>query len=104
MHVKDNIWKLYIIKGIMWFMVAMPIIVLFFQENGLNLQEVMILQGSYSLMIALMEIPSGYIADLFGRKKLWFWEQFFVLLDLHYLVSLLAFGIFTCRNTTRNWK
>ena len=40
-----------------------------FQENGLNLQEVMILQGSYSLMIALMEIPSGYIADLFGRKK-----------------------------------
>ena len=69
MHVKDNIWKLYIIKGIMWFMVAMPIIVLFFQENGLNLQEVMILQGSYSLMIALMEIPSGYIADLFGRKK-----------------------------------
>lgn len=69
MHVKDNIWKLYIIKGLMWFMVAMPIIVLFFQENGLNLQEVMILQGSYSLMIALMEIPSGYIADLFGRKK-----------------------------------
>ena len=69
MNVKDNIWKLYIIKGLMWFMVAMPIIVLFFQENGLSLQEVMILQGSYSLMIALMEIPSGYIADLFGRKK-----------------------------------
>ena len=69
MYVKDNIWKLYIIKGIMWFMVAMPIVVLFFQENGLSLQEVMILQGSYSLMVALMEIPSGYIADLFGRKK-----------------------------------
>ncbi len=69
MHVKDNIWKLYIIKGLMWFMVAMPIIVLFFQENGLSLKEVMILQGSYSLMVALMEIPSGYIADLFGRKK-----------------------------------
>ena len=32
MHVKDNIWKLYIIKGIMWFMVAMPIIVLFFKK------------------------------------------------------------------------
>ena len=57
MHVKDNIWKLYIIKGIMWFMLGMPIIVLFFQENGLSLQEVMILQGSYSLMVALMEIP-----------------------------------------------
>ena len=69
MQVKNNIWKLYVIKGLMWFMVAMPIIVLFFQENGLSLQEVMILQGSYSMMVALMEIPSGYIADLFGRKK-----------------------------------
>ena len=68
-NVKSNIWKLYTIKGLMWFMVAMPIIVLFFQENGLSLKEVMILQGSYSLMVALMEIPSGYFADLFGRKK-----------------------------------
>ena len=69
MQVKNNIWKLYVIKGLMWFMVAMPIIVLFFQENGLSLQEIMILQGAYSMMVALMEIPSGYIADLFGRKK-----------------------------------
>lgn len=69
MSVQNNIWKLYIIKGLMWFMVAMPIIVLFFQENGLSLQEVMILQASYSMMVALMEIPSGYLADLFGRKK-----------------------------------
>ena len=69
MDLRNNIWKLYFIKGFMWFMVAMPIIVLFFQKNGLNLHEVMILQGSYSLMVALMEIPSGYIADLFGRKK-----------------------------------
>ena len=93
MHVKDNIWKLYIIKGIMWFMVAMPIIVLFFQENGLNLQEVMILQGSYSLMIALMEIPSGYIAGYLVEKNYGSGNSF-VLLDLHYLVSLLAFGSF----------
>lgn len=69
MNVQNNIWKLYVIKGLMWFMVAMPIIVLFFQETGLSLQEVMILQGSYSMMVALMEIPSGYLADLFGRKK-----------------------------------
>ena len=40
-----------------------------FSRNGLSLQEV-ILQGSYSLMVALMEIPSGYIADLFGRKTM----------------------------------
>ena len=47
-------------------MLIMPIVVLFFQENGLSLQEVMILQGIYSFMVAVMEIPSGYLADVFG--------------------------------------
>ena len=50
-------------------MVAMPIIVLFFQEHGLSLTHVMLLQSIYSLSVAIFEIPSGYIADIFGRKK-----------------------------------
>jgi len=50
-------------------MVAMPIIVLFFQEHGLSLTQVMLLQAIYSLSVALFEIPSGYIADIFGRKQ-----------------------------------
>jgi MFS family permease len=59
---------MYLLKGVLWFMVAMPIIVLFFQEHGLSLTEVMIIQAIYSLSVAVFEIPSGYIADLFGRK------------------------------------
>lgn len=69
MKLYSNIWKLYVIKGLKWFMIVMPIVVLFFQENGLNLQQVMILQGIYSFMVAVMEIPSGYLADIFGRKN-----------------------------------
>ena len=69
MNIHSNIWKLYVIKGLKWFMIVMPIVVLFFQENGLNLKEVMILQGIYSFMVAAMEIPSGYLADVFGRKN-----------------------------------
>ena len=69
MNIYSNIWKLYVIKGLKWFMIVMPIVVLFFQENGLSLQEVMILQGMYSFMVAAMEIPSGYLADVFGRKN-----------------------------------
>ena len=69
MQLKHNILKLYLLKGFLWFMVSMPIIVLFFQENGLTLTEVMILQSVYSLTVAITEIPSGYIADYFGRKN-----------------------------------
>jgi MFS family permease len=69
MALRYNILKMYLLKAVLWFMVAMPIIVLFFQEHGLTLTEVMLLQAIYSLSVALFEIPSGYIADIFGRKQ-----------------------------------
>ena len=69
MQLRHNIFKMYLLKAVLWFMVAMPIIVLFFQEHGLTLTEVMILQSIYSFSVALFEIPSGFIADIFGRKK-----------------------------------
>ena len=50
-------------------MLSMPIIILFFKENGLSLTEIMALQGAYSLTVALFEVPSGYLADMFGRKS-----------------------------------
>ena len=69
MQLSHNIFKMYLLKAVLWFMVAMPIIVLFFQEHGLTLTEVMILQSIYSFSVALFEIPSGFIADVFGRKR-----------------------------------
>ena len=69
MHIKHNIIKMYFLKGVLWFMLSMPIIILFFKENGLSLTEIMILQAAYSLTVALFEVPSGYLADMFGRKS-----------------------------------
>ena len=50
-------------------MIVMPIIVLFFESKGLSLTQIMILQGTYSLFVALFEIPSGFFADIYGRKN-----------------------------------
>ena len=47
----------------------MPIIVLFYNENGLKMKDILVLQGIYSISIVALEIPSGYMADLWGRKK-----------------------------------
>ena len=69
MKLGANIWKMHFLKAIMWFMLAMPIIVIFFQEHGFSLTQIMLLQATYSITVALFEIPSGYIADIFGRKK-----------------------------------
>ncbi len=64
-----NIIRLYIIKASKWFMLIMPIVVLFYQDNGLGMQEVFVLQAIYSIAIVVLEIPSGYFADALGRKN-----------------------------------
>lgn len=67
--IESNIPKLYVIKGIRWFMVIVPIIVPFFKSNNLSMQQIMFLQAAFSMAVVLLEVPSGYFADVLGRKK-----------------------------------
>lgn len=63
-----NIPKLYFIKGFRWFMVIVPILVPFFKANNLSIQQIMILQALFSIAVVILEVPSGYFADIIGRK------------------------------------
>ncbi len=47
----------------------MPIIVLFYEENGLSLHEIFILKSIYSVILVSLDIPTGYLADAWGRKN-----------------------------------
>lgn len=66
---QSNIIKLYLIKIAKWFMLFMPFMIPFYQENGLSLSDISILKAIYSISIVVLEIPSGYLADVLGRKK-----------------------------------
>ena len=66
---RQNILALYIIKLSKWFTLVMPIIVLFYEDHGLGLQDVFILKSVYSIAAVALEIPSGYLADVWGRRK-----------------------------------
>ena len=68
MNLKHNINKMYLLKAVKWFMIVMPIIVLFFEKHGLSITQIMILQATYSFSVALFEIPSGFFADIYGRR------------------------------------
>lgn len=46
----------------------MPTLVLFYQENGLSMKEVLLVQSFFSIGLILFEIPSGYFSDVVGRK------------------------------------
>ncbi|MFA9392012.1 MAG: MFS transporter [Prolixibacteraceae bacterium] len=67
--VQGNIYRLYVIKTAKWFSLIMPIIVLFFQDNHLSMTQIFMLKSVYSVGMLIMEIPSGYLGDVWGRKK-----------------------------------
>jgi len=67
--IQQNIWKMYFIKATRMFLLIMPIVVLFFQDNGLSMTQIFLLNSIFSISIVLFEIPSGYFSDVMGRKK-----------------------------------
>jgi len=50
-------------------MLYMPIVVPFYESNELSMKDIMVLQAIYSIAIVVLEIPSGYLADVIGRRK-----------------------------------
>lgn len=66
---RKNIVRLYLVKISKWFNLVMPIVVLFYQDNGMGMHEIFVLKSIYSIAIVVMELPSGWMADVWGRKK-----------------------------------
>ena len=66
--IQANIWKVIAIKSIGSFMVMIPILVLFMQENGLSMAQVFLLQSLFSVVVFVFEVPSGYMSDKWGRR------------------------------------
>lgn len=68
-QLEKNIPKIYTIQFFVMFMVLMPVIVPYFQSKGLAMADIYALQAIFALFIFILEVPSGYISDLLGRKK-----------------------------------
>jgi len=81
-----NLYCLYLIKVSKWLMLVMPIVALFYNENGLTSFDIFFLQAIYSISVSVMEIPSGYMADIVGRKKT---------LVLGSILGALGYGIYS---------
>jgi MFS family permease len=64
-----NIWKLYAIQACTQALFAIPVIVLFWQSYGLNLHQIMLLQAAFAFAVFVLEIPTGYLADRWGRRN-----------------------------------
>lgn len=47
----------------------LPVLLLFYQHNGLSLEDFFLFQGIFALASLLFEVPSGYLGDLFPKKN-----------------------------------
>ncbi len=58
------------ITALNWLSVAipLPIFVLFMQSRGIDLFQLGIIMGVYSIVIVVLELPTGGLADAIGRK------------------------------------
>jgi predicted MFS family arabinose efflux permease len=65
---RGNIWRLFAVQALLMFILWVPIWVVFLQRKGLSLTEVGLLEGAAWTITAFLEVPTGAIADRWGRK------------------------------------
>lgn len=70
MDYKLNIWKLYAIRFFYNLIPAYVIERLFWEQRGMTIQMVVYTEIIFAVTVVLLEVPTGIIADKWGRKKM----------------------------------
>lgn len=61
-----------LVSSLSWFATVLPmaVAILFAQSRGFTLLDVGLFSGLYALTVAVLEVPTGGLADLYGRKRM----------------------------------
>ncbi|WP_240703051.1 MFS transporter [Cohnella luojiensis] len=70
MDYTSNLWKLYAFRFISSLIPAYVIERLYWEERGMTIQKVVFTEIIYALTIVLLEVPTGIMADKWGRKRM----------------------------------
>ncbi|MGE4352400.1 MAG: MFS transporter [Bdellovibrionales bacterium] len=69
MGVAANIWKMNGQRFLASFWLIAPMLVPYYEANGLSASDVYLIQAYFAGFLLLSEVPSGYISDVMGHKK-----------------------------------
>jgi fucose permease len=67
--VSRNFRKIIAMKFLGDFLPIAPVLILYYTANGLNSTQIFTIQAIFHLAVLLLEVPSGYLADVVGRRK-----------------------------------
>ncbi|HEX9268368.1 MAG TPA: MFS transporter, partial [Candidatus Limnocylindria bacterium] len=65
---RGNVWRFFVFNGLLYFLLWVPIWVVFLQRKGVSLSQIGLLEAGAWLIAAAVEVPTGAIADRWGRK------------------------------------
>ena len=68
-HLEQNLRRYKVLAAIGFTPIMLPIIVLFWQECGIDMFDVFVLQVLFAVAVAVLEVPTGMVADRMGKRK-----------------------------------
>lgn len=94
--IERNLWKIIALKFLGDFLPIAPVLILFYTTNGLNSTQIFTIQAAFHLAVLLLEVPSGYLADVIGRKRTLVFGALFFPLGLAIYAAGRNFAAFIC--------
>jgi MFS family permease len=94
MKLKRNIPLIYIISALMWGRFFIPVLALFYIASKVTLAQFSIIMGVFSLSIVLLDVPTGVIADLLGKKNTLLLSRFCYIIEIILVAFFNGFWIF----------
>ncbi len=79
MRIQRNIPVYYTYMGLFQLIIG-PIIMLYLLDKGLNYTEIMVMEAFFSVAVVVLEVPSGAVGDLLGRRSSLFLAGIFMAL------------------------
>lgn len=101
--ITDNIPKFYAANTLANMYFFLPIYVIYLYHKGLSFTEIMLLEAFYAIIPVLLEVPTGYFADVKGRKPSLIISLLSVVIALvvfllgteiwHFMISMALWGV-----------
>lgn len=64
----NSVYRIYGFNFFWLFITVLPVLFPYYASLGISLSEFFQLQAAFGLSVAILDIPTGYFADLYGRK------------------------------------
>jgi MFS family permease len=89
-----NISLSYITGALMWGRFFLPVLALFYIASQVSLSEFAIIMSVFSLAILLLEIPTGVVADLIGKKNTLLLSRAMYIIEIALIAFFNGFWVF----------